>query len=130
MDRQQLAVEYKHNGYNCCQAVLLSFEDRLSVDRDTLIQMGAAFGTGMGNLKGNCGALIGAQMLLGLMTYHGGPRGVIRKQSAFVYDRFKEMCHETICAELKGFYSGYMLCSCDDCIRNAVAIIEGIVDNS
>ena len=128
MNRQELAVEYKHSGLNCCQAVLLAFEDKTALDRDTLVILGAPFGLGMGNMKGNCGALVGAQMLLGLLTYDGGSRAPLRKSAGDVYNTFKEMCHETICAELKGFYSGYVLCSCEDCVKNAVKIIEDVID--
>lgn len=128
MNRQERAVEYKHGGLNCCQAVLLAFEDQVTLDRESLILLGAPFGLGMGNMKANCGALIGSQILLGLLTYDGGSRAPLRKSAGDVYNTFKEMCHETICEEIKGIYSGYVLCSCEDCVRNAVKIIEQLVD--
>lgn len=129
MNREEIAVRYKHSGFNCCQAVLLAFEDRIALEKDALVKIGAPFGLGMGNMKGNCGALVGAEMVLGLLCYDGGPRTELRKRSGSVYDAFKEMCHETVCAELKGFYSGYVLCSCDDCVKNAVKIVQGMIDN-
>lgn len=124
MNRQERGVEYKRS-YNCCQAVLLAFEDLTGLDRDKLISIGAPFGSGMGNMKGNCGALVGAQMVLGLTQYQGKRMGT---QAKNVYDAFKKLCGDTICEEIKGVYTGYVRCSCDDCVRNAIKIIEPLVD--
>ena len=44
MERKELAVELKHNGYNCCQAVLCSFKDELNCSEEDLKKMGAAYG--------------------------------------------------------------------------------------
>lgn len=37
-----------------------------------------------------------------------------------ILPRFKELCGATICRELKGVDTGKPLCSCEDCVRNAV----------
>ena len=68
MNKEDIAVNYKHNGCNCCQAVLLSFSDELGINKDTLKILGAGFGAGMGCMKANCGALIGAVMVDDLMN--------------------------------------------------------------
>ena len=66
MNRDQKAIRYKQSGCNCCQAVLCAFADQLDIDETILKQLGAAFGMGMGGMEGNCGALIAAQMILGM----------------------------------------------------------------
>lgn len=38
MTRQEKAVELKHSGYNCCQAVLCAYADELSLKEEDLIQ--------------------------------------------------------------------------------------------
>ena len=121
MSRKEKAVELKHNGYNCCQAVLCSFTDEVNLPEDTLKQMGASFGGGMGCLEATWGALCGAQMLLGLKTYEGKP---IVGNAAKIHKEFTNVCGASICKELKGIETGKMLCACDDCVRNAVEIIE------
>lgn len=125
--KQERAVELKNRTgdahYNCCQAVACVFSEETGVDEETLKRLGAGFGLGMGFMEATCGALCGAQMVLGLMKYRGKP---IRTDAAAVYHDFEEKCGGTICKELKGVGTGKMLCSCDDCVRNAVEIIEGL----
>ena len=121
MSRKEQAVELKHNGYNCCQAVLCAFKDEVDLPEEKLKQIGAAFGGGMGTMEATCGALCGAQMLLGLKNYKGSP---IIKDAAEVHREFSKACGASICKQLKGIDTGKVLCACDDCIRNAVEIIE------
>ena len=66
MDRTERAVEIKHSGSNCCQAVLIAFAEELGQDENTLRAMGAAFGCGMGAFDATCGALCASEMILGL----------------------------------------------------------------
>ena len=42
MDKRDYAVELKHNGHNCCQAVLCAFAEEMDVSIDFLKQMAAA----------------------------------------------------------------------------------------
>ena len=73
MNKQELAVQLKHTGCNCCQAVLCAFAEESGLSELQLRQIGAGFGAGMGCMEATCGALIGAQILLGLKTYSGKP---------------------------------------------------------
>lgn len=119
--KQELALRYKHSGCNCCQAVLAAFADELGMDLETAKKLGSAFGLGMGNMAGNCGALVGAQMVLGMKEYNGRPIGAKARE---VYARFTESCGAALCIDIKGVVTGRMLCSCDDCVTNAVKIVE------
>ena len=120
-NREEKAVEYKHRGSNCCQAVLLAFAEETGLDADILRAVGAAFGCGMGAFDATCGALCGAQTVLGLRKYEG--RTLLGEAKA-MHGEFKALCGSTDCGELKGIKGGSMLCTCDDCIRNAVKIME------
>ena len=124
MNRSEKAVELKHNGYNCAQAVLASYADILPIDAESLKKLGAAFGVGMGTRDTVCGALAAAQMILGLVKYEGKP---ILSQAKELYIEFKNICGSTHCGELKGVNKGKVLCSCDDCVRNAVAGLEKFI---
>ena len=121
MTRQEKAVELKHNGNNCAQAVLLAFEDKLPLDEATLKGLGSAFGCGMGAFDATCGALCAAQMVEGLSIYNGRP---ILADAKLLHSDFVTLCGSADCGELKGLKGGRMLCACDDCIRNAVALVE------
>ena len=123
MDRKEYAVQLKHNGYNCCQAVLCAFANETGITEEGLKKLGATFGAGMGCLEATCGALIGAQMLMGLKKYEGRP---ILRDAAGVLKNFENMCGATICKDLKGRDTRVVLCECDDCVRNAVEIAEGL----
>ena len=84
MERMEYAVHLKHSGFNCCQAVLCAFTDEVGMTEDELKKIGAAFGVGMGCLEATCGALIGAQILMGMKKYQGRPMlrdaaGVLRQ---------------------------------------------------
>ena len=71
MTNQERAARLHGNGYNCCQAVLLTFCDELGVDPVTAFKIGEGFGLGMGGMENTCGALSGAIMLAGLKNSDG-----------------------------------------------------------
>ena len=124
--KQDQAVELKQRTgdahYNCCQAVACVFSKETGLDENILRKLGAGFGLGMGCTEATCGALCGAEMVLGLMKYQGKP---IRQNAADLFKKFNELCGATICKEIKGASNGgKILCSCDDCVRNAVEILE------
>ena len=110
MERKEYAVSLKKNGYNCCQAVLAAFAEETGLPDETLRRIGAAYGGGMGNMNGPCGALCGAQMARKLQT------GFVEKTGG------------QICREIKGIDTGKMLCPCEDCIRNAVTVLEASLE--
>ena len=125
MDRAEYAVELKHSGYNCCQAVLLAMADKLDADEETLKKIGAAFGIGMGNFEATCGALCAAQMILGIQNYQGKP---LLRDARAVLEAFRAKAGATRCADIKGLSTGVTLCSCDDCVRHAVRIAEQLTE--
>ena len=68
-ERAAQAAAWKATGQcNCAQAVLKAFEDKLPVDADTLMKLGAGYAAGMGCMESTCGALIGAVMVAGIVT--------------------------------------------------------------
>lgn len=120
MTRAENAAELKRS-YNCCQAVLLAYADKLDLSHDALVALGAAFGSGMGGMQGTCGALCGAEMVLGMLDYRGVS---MNKYSRELFHDFESQCGSTVCAEIKGVGSGKILCSCEDCVKNAVELLE------
>ena len=115
-ERMEYAAKRKKE-MNCCQAVLVAFADRLGKSEDELLRLGSGFGSGMATMEGTCGALVGAIMVSSLLS----PDGEARNNSRAIMSRFKELCGgATICRDLKGIGTGKVLCSCEDCVRNAV----------
>jgi len=115
-ERMECAAKRKKE-MNCCQAVLVAFADRLGKSEDELLRLGSGFGSGMATMEGTCGALVGAIMVSSLLSQDGEARN----NSRAIMSRFKELCGgATICRDLKGIGTGKVLCSCEDCVRNAV----------
>ena len=121
MERREKAVYLKHNGHNCCQAVLAACDDITGESIELLDRMGAAFGGGMATMEATCGALCGAQMALGLMEFKGRP---IPAKARAVLTSFREKAGATQCRVLKGIDTGEVLCPCDDCVRYAIDALE------
>ena len=101
---------------NCCQAVLVAFADEAGRSEEDLLRLGSGFGSGMGTMEGTCGALVGAIMVSSLLS----EKGAAMAASRAIMPRFKELCGATICHDLKGIDTGKVLCSCENCVRNAV----------
>ena len=67
--RKHLAAEKKRqNTHNCAQSVVCTYCDLVGLDEQTALDIAGAYGTGMGNMEGTCGALVGAGMIVGLAT--------------------------------------------------------------
>ena len=124
-EKQYRAVKLKQgtgdSHYNCCQAVACVFAEETGIDENILRKLGAGFGLGMGCMEATCGALCGAEMILGMKKFQGKP---IRQDAKNLYEKFVEKCGASICKEIKGVETGKILCSCDDCVFNAVGILE------
>lgn len=120
-NRAKKAVEYKRNRNNCAQAVLLAFQDKLGKSEVELKQMGAAFGMGMGGMQATCGALCGAAIAFGYLNQSGKPAPMVMNH---MVEKFREHAGALSCEDLKGVKTGKVLCSCDDCVRYAVTILE------
>lgn len=132
MTNQERAARLHGNGYNCCQAVLLTFCDELGVDPVTAFKMGEGFGLGMGGMENTCGALSGAIMLAGLKNSDGDLDHPKTKAGTYRISRelteaFKEKTGALVCRDLKGIDTGKVLCSCPKCIDSAVQIVEEIL---
>ena len=94
-----------------------------ALDEKAIAQRGllAVVADGMGGMEGTCGALCGAEMILGLKKFQGKSVNALSKQ---IHQEFTQKCGASLCKDLKGVTTGKMLCSCDDCVRNAVEIAE------
>ena len=117
-DRIETGAQLKRK-MNCCQAVLMAYADRLGKSEDELMRLGSGFGSGMGTMEGTCGALVGAIMVSSLVA----APGAAMSNSRGIMSRFKELSGATVCRDLKGIGTGKVLCSCEDCVRNAIRAV-------
>ena len=74
-------------------------------------------------MEATCGALIGVGMIAGLKTEGRGTLGITRQ----IQEEFGRRCKAIRCKDLKAVTDGKPLCSCEDCVRNAVEIYGEIM---
>jgi len=67
MNRSEMAVNYFENGYNCSQALVLTFKDYIDLDEVELLKLSSSFGGGISRLREVCGVVSGMSIVLGLL---------------------------------------------------------------
>ena len=123
--RKPLAAEKKRcNTHNCAPAVVCTYCDLVGLPEQTALDIAGAYGTGMGNMEGTCGAVVGAGMIIGLATKD---RHLSRARMAQLMTRFQERNGATRCRLLKGIDTGKVLRDCPDCVADASEFLEEII---
>ncbi len=107
-ERAERARNLFLEGYNCCQAVVLAFEDIIEgADRESLAALTSGFGGGMGRMREVCGAVSGMVFLSGLISpatiptdlqARGACYALVQKAAA----SFKEHTGSIVCREILG----------------------------
>lgn len=121
--RKHKAAEKLQNGtHNCAQAIICTYADFAGIDEETARNLGNAFGSGMGNMEGTCGALVGVGVVLGLATKD---RAAARKRMRQVMTQFQQRNGATQCKILKGVGTDVVLRECTGCVADAAEFLEG-----
>jgi C_GCAxxG_C_C family probable redox protein len=98
---------FKEEGYNCCQAVVLAYNDLFGIDDPLAAALSSGFGGGMGRMREVCGSVSGMVMLCGLACpadYPSSKEGRTRNY-AMVQDvagKFRDINGSIVCKELLG----------------------------
>ncbi len=105
IERGLVAKNYFLEGYNCSQAVVLSFADEIGLDKITLLKMSSSFGGGMGRLREVCGAVSGMYIVLGYLRGYYLPEDYEGKKRLYseiqeLAATFKEKYGSIVCREL------------------------------
>lgn len=125
--RKSEAAEKKRSGkYNCAQAVICTYCDKVGIDENTAMNIGNAFAAGMGNTEGTCGALVGAGIVIGLSTCD---RVVSAQLMRKIMTDFQARNGATRCKDLKGVETGSVLRQCPDCVADAAEFLEETLEN-
>ena len=98
---------FKEGGYNCCQAVVLAYNDIFGIDDDTAAALSSGFGGGMGRMREVCGSVSGMVMLAGLVRPSTDPSDKAGRIGNYalvqeVAAEFKALNGSIICRELLG----------------------------
>lgn len=97
------AMEHFLAGYNCAQAVFLSYAEELGLDRVTAARLSSSFGAGMGRMREVCGAVSGMFMAAGLLYGYDSPDDFEGKSE--LYKRIQELA-----ARFKAENNGTIIC--------------------
>lgn len=130
--RVEKAVEYNTKwGYNCSQAVALAYADLFDLDPLTCFKAMEAFGLGMGNMEGTCGAVSGAIFLAGFASSSGNmdedpknkSKGSTYKLAKSIMEEFNELHGSCLCKDLKLHDSPHFT-PCKKCVEDAALLVE------
>lgn len=107
MTRKDKAMQSFKDGYNCCQCLILAFEDMLSVDVNTALTISSPFGGGMGRLREVCGSVSGMFMVFGFIKGYSDPKDYEGKKELYAHiqelgRRFEKENGSIVCRDLLG----------------------------
>jgi len=105
--KEEKAKAFFLEGYNCAQAVLLTFADDLGMDKNTAAKLASSFGGGMGRLREVCGAVSAMFMIAGILRGYADPKGHRAKAEHYrriqkLARRFEEIHGSIVCRDLLG----------------------------
>lgn len=98
---------FKEEGYNCCQAVVLAYNDVFGIDDSTAAALSSGFGGGMGRMREVCGSVSGMVMLAGLMAPASDPSIKVDRKNNYALvqemaEDFRKFNGSIVCKELLG----------------------------
>lgn len=110
-EREAAARAYFQKGYNCCQSVLLAFNDILGLTEEKAATLGSGFGGGFGRMREVCGAVSGMTFLAGAISPAANPEKHDERTANYALvqkmaGKFKERNGSIICRELLQLRAG------------------------
>lgn len=131
--RVEQAVETFKGGYNCAQAVFVTYADLFGMDKEQALRLSSSFGGGMGGMREVCGTVNGMSMLAGL--YNGVTRAYDKDGKKQNYDtvqmmagEFKQANGSIVCKYLLGLEpglpEGMKKKPCADYVRQCAELVE------
>ena len=93
---------FKEEGYNCCQAVVMAYNDIFGMDDNTAAAIASGFGGGMGRMREVCGSVSGMVILAGLIKPASDPSDKACRTANYslvqeVAGKFKEINGSIVC---------------------------------
>ena len=107
MSKGDLAYENFLKGYNCTQAVAVTFAKELGLDENTAARLSGGFGGGIGRLREVCGTFSGVVFVLSALYGYSDPKNTEGKKELYekiqeCAAKFREDNGSIICRELLG----------------------------
>ena len=105
MKHSDKAAELFLKGYNCAQAVALSFSDVTGIDDVIMAKLASPFGGGIGRMREVCGAVSGMYIVLGLLYGYDSAEEKERKKQLYskvqdLAEKFRNQNGSIICRDI------------------------------
>ena len=106
-ERIARAKGYFESGYNCAQAVVMTFDDVMGLSVDQLARLTAPFGGGMGRMREVCGTVSGMTFLAGAIKPSADPSNLEERKENYALvqlfaEKFRQENGEIVCRRLLG----------------------------
>ena len=104
-ERDRRARAFFRDGYNCCQSVLLAFEDVIGLPREEIAALGSGFGGGMGRLREVCGAMSAMTFMAGVLKPAANPGNLEERTANYALvqefaERFRAEQGSIVCRDI------------------------------
>lgn len=98
---------FREEGYNCCQAVVLAYNDIFGISDETAASLSSGFGGGMGRMREVCGSVSGMVLLAGLLKPADNPSDKAARTGNYALiqelaEEFRQQNGSIVCRELLG----------------------------
>lgn len=149
MSRGDIAYNKFKQGYNCAQAVAVTFCDYLDMDEDTVVRAVSGFGGGMGRMREVCGTLSGMTFVMSYIYGYSDPKAYEEKAEHYsriqsLANKFKDENGSIVCRELlslqkkgsddpvpeKRTEQYYKKRPCAELVRYVADILEDYINNN
>lgn len=145
MNKEEKALEYFRNKFNCSQAVLTVFGTESGLQENDCLKIACAFGGGMGRQQHICGAVTGALMVLGLkygkaLSDPEEKKEFTNAKTQELFTEFRKLNGSVICSDLldgldmndpedhkKIIDQKLFDIRCEKYVRDAVTIVEKMI---
>lgn len=142
IQRREKAAAIFKEGYNCAQAVVMSFADETEMDEKTLAKLASSFGGGMGRLREVCGAVSGMFLIYGMVCGYDSAEDNEGKKEQYrqiqaMASEFEKRHGSIVCREILKKPAGrdhykpaerttayYDFRPCESCVADAAEILE------
>lgn len=126
-ERAEKAVKLFSEGYNCAQAVYVTFSDIMELDPNLAARIVGSFGGGMGKMHETCGTVTAMAGIISMLHDTSDNKAPAAKMQNYehvrtVVEHFREQNGSIICRELRSDTVEQKV-SCKELIRRAATII-------
>lgn len=106
-ERVARAINYFKSGYNCAQAVVMTFDDVMDLTPEQLAKLIAPFGGGMGRMREVCGTVSGMAFVVGAISPSADPQNLDERKANYALvqqfaEEFRKENGDIVCRRLLG----------------------------